>query len=156
MKITAAAAFALVALAGPVFAQDAGDAVKGEKVFGKCRACHQIQAPDGTVIFKGGMTGPNLYGVVGRKIASVEGFRYGDGILKLAEAHPDAVWDVHSLTAYITDPTAWLDEYSGDPKARSKMTFKLNKDQADVVAYLKAQSPDAPDQPEETDGAPRP
>ncbi len=156
MKTTAAIALALAAFASPVFAQDAGDAEKGEKVFGKCRACHQIQAPDGTVIYKGGITGPNLYGIVGRKIASVEGFRYGDGILKLAEAHPDAVWDVHSLAAYVTDPTAWLDEYSGDPRARSKMTFKLNRDQADLVAYLLANSPDAPEQPEETDGAPRP
>lgn len=156
MKTTVAIAFAVAALASPVFAQDAGDAANGEKVFGKCRACHQIQAPDGTVVFKGGATGPNLYGVVGRKIASVEGFRYGDGILKLAETHPDAVWDVHSLATYVTNPTAYLDEYSGDTTVKSKMTFKLNKDQADVVAYLLANSPDAPEAPAETDGAPRP
>lgn len=156
MKHSIAVVLAVAALAGPALAQEAGDAAKGEKAFGKCRACHQIQAPDGTMIFKGGVTGPNLYGVIGRKIASVEGFRYGDGLLKLAESHPDAVWDVHSLARYVTDPTAWLDEYSGDPKVRSKMTFKLTRDQADVAAYLLAQSPDAGSQPAETDGAPRP
>ena len=156
MKRMTAVALALAALAGPALAQDAGDAAKGEKAFGKCRACHQIQAPDGTVIFKGGVTGPNLYGVIGRPIASVEGFRYGDGILKLAESHPGAVWDVHSLAKYVADPTAYLDEYSGDPKVKSKMTFKLTRDQADVAAYLLSQSPDAGAQPAETDGAPRP
>ena len=153
MKIAAVLVLALAALAGPAFAQDAAS---GEKVFGKCRACHQIQAPDGTVIFKGGKTGPNLYGIVGRKIASVEGFRYGPDLLKLAGMHPDAVWDVHSLAAYLTDPSAWLRAHGDNPKARSPMTFKLRRDQADLVAYLLAHSPDAGAQPEETDGAPRP
>ena len=35
-----------------------------------------VQAPDGTDIVKGGKTGPNLYGVVGRKAGSEEGFKY--------------------------------------------------------------------------------
>lgn len=156
MKTTAAIALAVLAFASHGYAQDAGDVGKGDKAFGKCRACHKIEAPDGTAIRKGGATGPNLFGIVGRKIASVEGFRYGDGILKLAETHPDAVWDVHSLVAYVTDPTAYLDEYSGDASVKSMMTFKLTKDQADVVAYLLANSPDAPEQPAESDGAPLP
>ena len=40
---------------------------RGEKEFNKCKACHTIQAPDGTDVVKGGKTGPNLYGVVGRQ-----------------------------------------------------------------------------------------
>ena len=35
-------------------------------------------------------------------------------------------------------------EKSGDDSARSKMTFKLNRNQADVAAYLASVSPDAP------------
>lgn len=149
-------AVALAVLAVPGLAADSGDLAKGEKTFGQCRACHGITAPDGTVIFKGGVTGPDLYGIVGRKIASEEGFRYGKGILELAEKHPDAVWDVHSLTAYVKNPGDYLKEHTGDAKAKTKMTFRLGKDYEHLMAYLLANSPDAPEQPGEDDGAPRP
>ena len=132
----------------------AADPAKGESDFKKCKSCHSITAPDGTDIQKGGKTGPNLYGVVGRPIATEEGFKYGDGILKLAETNPGAVWDIHSLKAYVTDPTGYLDKYSGDEKAKSKMTFKMTKNQDDLVAYLVTVSPNAPAQPAEGDGAP--
>lgn len=151
MKTSLIATLSMLALAAPAVAQDAA---KGEKEFNKCKACHMIQDDAGTDIVKGGKTGPNLYGVVGRPIASVEGFKYGDGILKLAEANPGAVWDIHSLKAYVTDPTGYLDKYSGDEKAKSKMTFKMTKNQDDLVAYLVTVSPNAPAQPAEGDGAP--
>ena len=151
MKTSLIATLTMLALAAPAVAQDAA---KGEKEFNKCKACHMIQDDAGTDIVKGGKTGPNLYGVVGRPIASVEGFKYGDGILKLAEANPGAVWDIHSLKAYVTDPTGYLDKYSGDEKAKSKMTFKMTKNQDDLVAYLVTVSPNAPAQPAEGDGAP--
>ncbi|MFD1795322.1 cytochrome C [Paracoccus aurantiacus] len=153
MKTSLIATLTLFSLCSPALAQDAA---KGEKEFNKCKACHMIQDPTGADIVKGGRTGPNLFGVVGRKIASVEDFKYGDGILKLAEAKPDAVWDIHSLKAYVTDPTGYLDQYSGDDKAKSKMTFKLTRNQDDLVAYLLSISPDAPAQPAEGDGAPAP
>lgn len=54
------------------------------------------------------------------------------------------VWTEEELVAYVTDPTAWVKEKSGDDSARSKMTFKLNRNQADVAAYLASVSPDAP------------
>lgn len=149
-------AFAILVGAVPTLADAPGNAAKGDDVYGKCRACHRVEAPDGTMIRKGGITGPNLYGVVGRKIASEPGYRYGEGIRKLAESYPNAVWDVHSLAAYVTDPTGYLDQYSGDPKARSKMTYKLSKGQADLAAYLLEHSPDAPKQAGQGDGAPRP
>ncbi|WP_313135794.1 c-type cytochrome [Paracoccus jeotgali] len=151
MKTSLIATLTVLSLAVPAVAQDV---TKGEKEFNKCKACHMIQDADGTDIIKGGKTGPNLYGIVGRHFAAVEDYKYGDGILKLAEAYPDAVWDVHSLKAYVTDPTGYLDEYSGDPKAKSKMTFKLTKNQDDLVAFLESVSPDAPPQPEESEGEP--
>lgn len=154
LKYSAAALFSL-ALAAPVMAQDAaGDPAKGEKEFNKCKACHMIQDDAGTDIVKGGKTGPNLYGVVGREIASEEGFKYGDGILALKAKYPGGVWDVESLMAYMTDPTHYLDEYSGDPKAKSKMTFKMAKNQADVAAFLLQNSPNAPEQATDGDTAP--
>lgn len=154
MKTTVIATFATLVLAVPAFAQEVGDAEKGQKEFNKCKACHMIQDDAGEDIVKGGKTGPNLYGVMGRKFAAVEDYKYGDGIIELAEKNPDAVWDVHSMKAYVTDPTGYLEEHTGDPKAKSKMTFKLTKNQEDVAAFLLSVSPDAPEQAAEGDGAP--
>ncbi|WBU64428.1 c-type cytochrome [Paracoccus aerodenitrificans] len=154
MKTSLIATLSVLTLAVPAFAQE-GDPAAGEKEFNKCKACHMIQDDAGEDIVRGGRTGPNLYNIVGRKFAAIEDFRYGDGILKLAENNPEAVWDIHSLEAYVTDPTAYLDQHSGDENARSKMTFKLNRNQADLVAFLLSVSPDAPAQPAEGDGSPQ-
>lgn len=119
----------------PALAQD-GDVAAGEKEFRKCKACHTIQGPDGNDIVKGGRVGPNLYGIIGRKIAAQDDYKYGDGILAAAKANPDLIWSEEELAVYVTDPAAWVQEKSGDSSARSKMTFRLNKGQADVAAYL--------------------
>ncbi len=124
-------ALAALSLGAPAFAQDAA---VGMGEFKKCKACHAIVAPDGTEVQKGGRTGPNLYGVVGRPVAGVADFDYGDA---LRSAGADgAVWDEASLVAYITDPTVWLREKTGDAGAKSKMSFRLRAKQADLVAYL--------------------
>lgn len=146
MKTSLLATLAAVAIAAPALAQDAGDPTVGENEFKKCKACHMIQDAAGTDIVKGGRTGPNLWNVVGRKIAGVEDFRYGDGILAAAAANPDMVWTQAELAAYVTDPTLWVEEKSGDDSVKSKMTFKLTKNQADLAAYLASVSPDAPAQ----------
>ena len=131
MKLSLVATITAIALAGPAFAQDVA---KGKKEFRKCKACHAITAPDGTSIVKGGKVGPNLYNVVGRPVASVEGFRYKDGIKELAET--GAVWTEADIAEYMTDPSTYLEEKTGDPKAKSGMTWKQKKDQADIAAYL--------------------
>lgn len=122
----------LVSLGMPAFA--AGDAAKGEADFKKCMACHMIVAPDGTVVQKGGKVGPNLFGVIGRPVASYPDFKYGDSIL--AVGAKGVVWTEDLLAAYVADPTAWLKEQTGDATARSKMAFKLKEGGADVAAYL--------------------
>ncbi|WP_347267613.1 c-type cytochrome [Paracoccus sp. (in: a-proteobacteria)] len=141
MKISMIATLAAMTLAVPALAQDAGDAEKGKKEFNKCKACHMVQAPDGTDIVKGGKTGPNLYGVVGRKAGTEEGFKYSDALIKLGEA--GEIWTTEDLSHYITDPNKYVEDKVGDPKLKTKMTFKLGKNQADVVAFLAANSPDA-------------
>ena len=130
-KTMIVASLAFAALAAPALAQDAA---AGEKEFNKCKACHSITAADGTDIVKGGKTGPNLYGVIGRPVASVADFKYGDSILAVGAA--GVIWDEALLTAYVTDPVAWLKEKTGDNAAKSKMSFKLAKGGADVAAYL--------------------
>jgi cytochrome c len=132
MKFTTLiAALTAAALATPAFAQDVA---KGEKEFGKCKTCHMIVAADGTEIVKGPKTGPNLWGVVGRPVASQEGFDYGDSLKSLNEK--GLVWDAAMIAAYTKDPVKWLKEQTGDSKAKSKMAFKLARGNEDVAAYL--------------------
>ncbi|MDO5632194.1 MAG: cytochrome C [Paracoccus sp. (in: a-proteobacteria)] len=134
MKATIFASLAMLTMTAPVFAQEAGDPAKGENEFKKCRACHMIRDDAGTDIVKGGTTGPNLYGIVGRKAGSEEGFKYSDALIKLGEA--GEVWTQEDLIGYITDPNKYTEEKVGDPSLKTKMTFKLARGQADVVAFL--------------------
>lgn len=134
MKTFFAVAAAAIALAAPAYAE--GDAAKGEKAFKKCKSCHTIVSPEGEVVFKGGKTGPNLYGVVGR-VAGSEDFKYGDGLAAASEA--GLVWTEESLAAFVTDAKGFLGD-NGFP-AKSKMTFKLKKGGEDVAAYLASVAP---------------
>ncbi|WP_371224354.1 c-type cytochrome [Roseovarius sp. 2305UL8-3] len=132
MKTLLTATATILALAAPAMAE--GDAEKGKKVFNKCKACHMVKSDDGEAIVKGGKTGPNLYGVIGRVAGSVEDFKYGAG---LVDANEDGfVWSEDELVAYAEDPKGWLE--AKGYTAKSKMTFKLKKDGADVAAFLAA------------------
>ncbi len=146
MKFTAIAALSTALLAAPAFADGhaTGDAAEGENVFKKCKSCHMITAEDGTAIQKGGKTGPNLYGIFERMPGSVEDFRYGKSLASIGEsgAVPDG-WNEEQFVAYVADPKKWLQEVLDDPKARSKMSFKLKdgEDAANVWAYLVSVGP---------------
>lgn len=65
----------------------------GEETFAACRACHTLE--------KGGpnAVGPNLWGVVGRPVASVSGYAYSD-----AMKAKGGVWDAAALETYLTSP----------------------------------------------------
>jgi cytochrome c len=118
---TILAAATLAAMCLPALAD--GDAAKGEKVFVKCKTCHDVDKGVNRV-------GPTLKGVVGRPVASVEGFKYSEDML--AKGKEGAVWDEATLAAYLPDPKAWV------PK--TKMAFaglKKPEDVTDVIAYLK-------------------
>ena len=131
MKILSLIA-AMTVIAAPALAD--GDASKGEELFKRCKACHSIIAADGTKLQMGGKTGPNLFGVIGRPIGSFPDFKYGTGLLAL-NAKGD-VWDEAKLAAYITNPTAWVKEESGDASLTAKMAFKLGSGAEDMAAYL--------------------
>lgn len=133
MSFKYAALLAATVFAAPAFAE--GDASKGEKTFKKCKSCHMIKNGD-DVIFKGGKTGPNLYGVIGRTAGTVEGFKYGKSLVEAGEK--GLVWDADTLVAYSADPKAFLKEYLDDGAAKSKMSYKLKKGGEDVVAYLES------------------
>lgn len=122
-----------LSLAAPAVAAE-GDIQAGEKIFTKCKACHSIIGPDGTAIQKGGRTGPNLYGVIGRRVASEPGFNYGPSIKAVGET--GMKWSEDQVAIYDADPVAWLNSKLGVSTATTKMSFKLPEGGADVAAYL--------------------
>lgn len=133
-KLALTALLGALTIAAPAFA---GDPAAGEKVFNKCKACHSVIKPDGTAVVKGGKTGPNLFGVVGRPVASEADFGYKDSIKAVGAA--GKVWDEAMIAAYVVDPAAWLAANGGGEGAKSGMTFKLAKGGEDVAAWLATQ-----------------
>lgn len=108
-------AFGLVSPAG------AQDAALGEKVFLKCRACHQV----GETAKNG--VGPILNGLIGRKAGSVAGYNYSD-----ANKNSGLTWDEATFKEYIKDPKGKM--------PGTKMAFAGLKNDAEInnlVAYLK-------------------
>ena len=108
--------------------------IRGEKVFKKCTSCHAMATPEGEILRRGGRAGPNLYGVIGRPAASTE-FRYSKA-LKAAGAS-GLIWTPETLAGFVTDPSGYLKEQSGNQKARSKMSYRLKTGATEVAAYLK-------------------
>ncbi len=99
------------------------DMDKGAKVFRKCKACHKVEAGKNGV-------GPNLYGVVGRDIGSVDGFKYSEAL-----SGKGGKWDVEALDGFLLNPKKWA--------PGTKMAFRgLRKDvdRASVIAWLNEQS----------------
>jgi cytochrome c len=134
MKALITAAIAVAAMTTAASAE--GDAAAGEKLFKKCKACHTIATPEGEVLFKGGKTGPNLYGVVGRAAGSTD-FKYGKALAEAGAA--GLVWDEATLAAFVTNPKTFLKDQGTDGK--TKMTLKLKKGGEDVAAFLASLNP---------------
>jgi cytochrome c len=122
MKTTMILAAAALGLMSSVALAD-GDAAKGEKVFNLCKACHTADAETNKV-------GPYLKGVIGRNVASVEGYNYSDAFKEFAKSNP--VWTDELFLQYIEKPKALV--------PTTKMAFagvKKEDQRADLLAYLK-------------------
>tara|TARA_B100000989_G_scaffold119572_1_gene88131 strand:- start:10787 stop:11326 length:540 start_codon:yes stop_codon:yes gene_type:complete len=101
-----------------------GDISHGEKVFKKCAACHLVN--------KGGQNkiGPALYGVIGRKVASIEDYKYSK-----AMAAYDKNWTFEEMNGYLKKPQTYI--------KGTKMAFaglRKEKDRASVILYLNQNS----------------
>ncbi|KAJ57119.1 cytochrome C [Actibacterium mucosum KCTC 23349] len=141
MKFHFVAAAAVAAFTTPAFADGhaptAGDAEAGEKAFRQCISCHVVVDDEGnTLAGKKAKTGPNLYNVAGRTLGTVEGFKYSKDMIAAGEA--GLAWNEETFAAFTMDPTGYLREATDNSKARSKMTFKLRKeeDAANLYAFL--------------------
>ena len=112
----------------PAQALDPELVAKGEKVFKKCKACHQVGAGAKN------RTGPQLNGIIGAAAGAVEGFKYSKA-LKTAAAD-GLVWTEDELIAFLTKPKAYL--------KGTKMSFvglKKETDHAAIIEYLKSVTP---------------
>lgn len=122
----AALALAGFALAAAAAAQPAGDVRRGERVFQKCYACHSVRPGEN------GLSGPNLRGIVGRRIAAERGFAYSPALRSLARRHRS--WTPRLLDRFLADPEA---------VARgTTMTFHgigSPHERADLIAWLRRQ-----------------
>jgi cytochrome c len=104
------------------------DLENGKLHFNLCKPCHTIVS--------GGpnMTGPNLYGVFGRKVASQPGFDYSPALKA-----KDWTWDEAHLTQWLKSPRSYV--------PGTRMTFygiPDDEDRRDLIAYLKVASSGGP------------
>ena len=98
MVRTAIAIAALMVGTGGALAQ--GDVALGEQKFSeRCATCHSIGGQPAK-------NGPDLTNVIGRPAASLEGFKYSDGMLEAAQA--GVVWNFENLTKFIAKPRSVL------------------------------------------------
>lgn len=126
-------------MAAPALAQDLE---AGAKVFAKCQTCHVVANEAGEVLAgKNSKTGPNLYGMPGRAAGTYPEFKYGESIVALGAT--GFVWDEASFVEYVADPAKFLKAKLDDKGAKSKMQFKLGKeeDAKNVWAYIVSLSP---------------
>ena len=117
-----AALTAVLGMTVMVTAARADDAAAGEKLFVKCKSCHQVGETAKNA------TGPELNGLFGRKAGSVEGFKYSP-----AMAAAGFTWDDAGFAAFLQDPKGKV--------PGTKMMAGQTKDAAqiaDLAAYLKS------------------
>jgi len=108
-------------LLGSLSTASAQDAALGEKVFFKCKACHQIGEGAKNAV------GPVLNGIVARKAGTYPDYSYSD-----ANKNSGLTWDEATLKEYLKNPRAKV--------PGTKMIFPgLPKDEDidNVIAYLK-------------------
>jgi cytochrome c len=102
----------------------AADASAGEEVAQRCAICHKFDKGTGNGV------GPNLFGVVGRKAASLPDFTYSDA-LKAS----NITWTTDNITKWLADPTKMVPgtKMITPPGVISQLS---NEDIANLIAYL--------------------
>ena len=86
----------------------------------QCATCHTSNLTDAV------RQGPSLFGIIGRKVGTAEGFHYSAGFAKA-----DFVWDETRLDAWLTNPQELI------PGAVMAYRQAKTETRAAVIAYLK-------------------
>jgi cytochrome c len=102
------------------------DQAQGQQLIGRCQVCHTFG--------KGqpGGVGPNQYGLVGRKVASVAGFNYSD-----AMKAKGGTWDFQALSDFLANPQKVVPgtrmAFAGlkKPEERAALIMYINKNFSD-------------------------
>lgn len=98
---------------------------RGKKVFHQCGGCHLLDTSGEAA------TGPNLYGIVGRKVGKQADFTYSPALLE-----KNVTWTEDELDKFLKSPADYADG--------TAMAFSGLKDPADrkaLIEYLKSMSP---------------
>lgn len=104
----------------------AGDVEAGKRVAVKCQQCHKFEAGAES-------TGPSLFGIMGRKIASESGFKYSTGAGSMtAFGEQEGTWTYEHFDHYIEHPKKTV-----PGTAMNFIGVKKQKDRADLIAYLR-------------------
>jgi len=107
------------------------DATRGQSAVRKCASCHTFAPGEPNKV------GPNLAGVLGRAMASHPGFGYSNAL-----KGKGGQWGYEELSAFIANPRGYVPgttmAFAGVPSGQER---------ADILAYLKTVSPNAPEPP---------
>jgi len=122
MRVRVPPCLLAVLAAAPVLAQSppAGDAARGEQVFkAQCITCHSVTPGQASPI------GPHLFGVIGRRAGTLEGFKYTDALRK-----SNTTWTAATLDHWLEFP------HSVAPGTSMGLVVPDAKNRSDVIAFL--------------------
>jgi len=97
---------------------------KGKKIYKKCGSCHNYEKGSRNKV------GPNLWNIVNRSKAGMDGFAYSDALAK-----SEGIWSYEELAAFFYKPKEYI--------IGTKMNFaglKKVEDRANLVFFLRDQS----------------
>jgi cytochrome c len=110
-------------LSRPPVAVAAEGSARGKILFLRCASCHDASTSPSAKI------GPNLHGVVGRQVASLEGYKYSAALKS-----QNFVWDGAHLDTWLTNPNAVAPgtamAFAGLPEAADRQA---------IITYLETQ-----------------
>lgn len=104
------------------------DYERGRRTYLQCQSCHSIDEGGPAIL------GPNLHGLFGRKVGSLDTFEYSDALLEA-----DFDWTPEQLDQWLANPRSFL--------PGNKMSFsgvQRPDDRTAVIAYIMAESGYAP------------
>ncbi|NNU15794.1 cytochrome c family protein [Parvularcula sp. ZS-1/3] len=96
------------------------DATRGQRSAGVCAACHSFDAGGAN------LTGPKLWNVLGREVASVDGYGDYSGALKALGGD----WTYDKLDQYLYNSSAYV------PGTNMNQAIRKDNKRADILLYL--------------------
>ena len=101
-----------------------GDIAKGEKVFARCATCHSITE-------KANKHGPYLVGIIGRPVATADGFTYSKAMWEYGKT--GAVWDEATLDTFVKAPSKFVKGTN-----MNAVPMPQDAERADLIAFIKS------------------